>query len=153
MKKNASADVLAVTCLIAMLFFEGCTSVKVRPVDGNLGVSNIYIIENKDVSVDDFLTVLIKGCSRHGINTSVVSVNFESGEKDFVLVYSANRSWDFAPYLSQAKISIYKNILQVGSAEYRLIGDGGFSLYKWQGTETKIGPVMDELLQNYKLAK
>jgi hypothetical protein len=144
---------LGTACLLAMLLLEGCTSVKVRPVDSNLGVSHIYIQKNNEVAVSDFLTVLINGCSRNGIGTTVVTGDFKPSEKDFTLQYTANRSWDFVMYLTSAEIDIYQNKRQVGYAEYHLVGDGGLSLFKWQGTEAKIGPVIDELLQNYQKTK
>jgi hypothetical protein len=55
------------------------------------------------------------------------------------------RSWDFAPYLAQAELWLRKDGDQVGYAEYHLVGGGGFSLMKWQGTKTKMDPVIDQL--------
>ncbi|MBI5203402.1 MAG: hypothetical protein HZA11_00625 [Nitrospirae bacterium] len=153
-KRNPRAlmFVFAAICFAAMLT-SGCTSVKVRPVDAGLDMSHIFIQKNEKVAAQDFISVLIDGCSRHGISTSVVTNGYTSGEKDFTLQYTALRNWDLGTYLTHAEIYIYRNRLLIGSAEYHLIADGGFSLFKWQGTEAKIGPVIDELLQNYKPTK
>jgi len=56
---------------------------------------------------------------------------------ELVVTYTARRSWDFAPYLAQAELWLRKNGKLVGYAEYHLVGGGGFSLYKWQGTKPK----------------
>jgi hypothetical protein len=63
------------------------------------------------------------------------------------LSYTARRSWDFAPYLAQAELWLRQDGKQVGYAEYHLVGGGGFSLTKWQGTKTKMDPVIDQLLE------
>jgi hypothetical protein len=62
------------------------------------------------------------------------------------LSYTARRSWDFAPYLAQAELWLRQDGKQVGYAEYHLVGGGGLSLMKWQGTKTKMDPVIDQLL-------
>jgi len=41
---------------------------------------------------------------------------------------------------------MYQGNSQIGYAEYHLIGGGGLSLMKWQSTKTKMGPVIDEML-------
>jgi hypothetical protein len=64
---------------------------------------------------------------------------------DFILTYTARRSWDLAPYLSTAEIWLKRDGEQVGYADYHLIGKGGLSLMKWQSTKTKMDPVVDQL--------
>ncbi|NQU36974.1 MAG: hypothetical protein HQ526_05175 [Actinobacteria bacterium] len=64
---------------------------------------------------------------------------------ELILTYTARRSWDFAPYLAQAELWLRTGGKQVGYAEYHLVGGGGFSLMKWQGTRTKMTPVIDRL--------
>ncbi len=144
---------LRVLAALVTAVISGCTSISVRPIDANLGMSHIIILKNDRVEVDEFLPVLIEGCSRNGISTSVETHRYTPSEKDFVLQYTAFRSWDFANYLTRAEIEVFQNKQQVGYAEYHLRQDGGLSFMKWQGTESKIGPVVDELLKNYKQIK
>lgn len=132
---------------------SGCTSINVRPVDSSLALSHVYIQKNNSVAVQDFLTVLVDGFSRHGISTTVVTPDYRSQENDFILLYTAFNKWDFTTYLSSAEIELYRDKKRIGYAQYHLVGGGGLSLFKWQGTEAKIDPVIDELLQNYKLQK
>jgi hypothetical protein len=98
------------------------------------------------------LSVLRDGFERHGISTEV-----HSGEApstcEFILTYTARQSWDFVTYLSHAELRIEQQGRTVASAEYHLRGKGGFSLLKWQGTRTKMDPVIDELLEGRRQAQ
>jgi hypothetical protein len=132
---------LVVSCLCA------CTSVTVRRPDPNLSIKHVCIEENAKVWVSDFLPVLRDGFNRHGIRTNVYS-GTKPGDCDSVLTYTALQSWDIVPYLSHAELWLTKDGRQIGYAEFHLIGKGGFSLMKWQGTKTKMDPVIDELLQH-----
>ena len=76
-------------------------------------------------------------------------------EKDeYGIRYSARQSWTFVTYLSDAYVRIYKGNLLVAEGRYHLIGQFFcLSLFKWQGTETKMKPVYDELLKNFPAAE
>ncbi len=95
------------------------------------------------------MAVLVAGFARHGINARVVASTAEPKD-EFVVTYVAYRKWDMAPYLVDATIKIEKNGEIVASAEYHLKGGGGLSPAKWKGTKSKMDPVIDELLQNYR---
>jgi len=133
---------LARILLLALL--PGCTSIIVRPIDARPEMSHVCIQENPKVLVSDFLPVLRDGLSRHGI-TSEVFLNPAPTHCDFILTYTALRTWDFAPLLAHAEIRIERHGLQVGYGEFHLRGGGGYSVYKWQGTKTKMDPVIDQL--------
>jgi len=127
----------------------GCTAVNVQKVDKGLDVEHVCIQENPKVIVTDFLGVVRDGFYRHGISTEVFYDN-KPEHCNFVLTYTALQSWDFVTYLSHAELRLEKNGKKVAYAEYHLRGKGGLSLMKWQGTTTKIAPVMDQLLVEYK---
>lgn len=133
---------------LGLIMLAGCTAVTVRPVDESIGLTRICIKENPKVEVSDFVNVLRDGFDRHGIATDVYSGSIPN-ECEYILTYTALRSWDIVPYLSHAEIRIEKEGRQVAYAEYHLKGKGGFSLAKWDGTKTKIDPVIDELLAAY----
>jgi hypothetical protein len=85
---------------------------------------------------------------RH-VSTQVYTGDAPAG-CDVILTYTALRSWDFAPYLSHAELHLKtRDGAEIASAEYHLVGKGGYSLMKWQGTKTKMDPVVDELLKAY----
>ena len=89
-----------------------------------------------------------EGFARHSIATNIYSGTIKPADCEYVLSYTALQSWDFAPYLSHAELWLEKDGLQVGYVEYHLIGKGGLSLMKWEGTKTKMDPLLDELLGN-----
>lgn len=137
--------------LIACCLIAGCTSVQVQPL--SLAGPSICIEENPKVQVDDFLSVLQQGFSRHGIISEVYQ-KIPQEQCSQVVTYTARRSWDFTPYLSSASIRILdQQSRSVASADYHLRGKGGFSLLKWQGTKTKMDPVIDLLLVNVAIQR
>lgn len=135
--------------LVLVFVLSACTAVDVKPVDTSLNVRHVCIEFNSRVQVDDFVSVLQDGFDRHGITTQLVHGNAAS-RCEFVLYYTALRSWDFSPYLSHAELRLRRNLQLIASADYHLKGKGGLSLTKWGGTESKIGPVVDKLLAGYE---
>ena len=140
-------NLLAITSILALI--TGCTSVNVRPVSSGLDITDVCIEENPKVIVEDFLSVVRNGFDRHGIATKVVARPAPK-ECEYVLTYTALKNWDLGTYLHYAELRLERSGRIVGSAEYQLAGKGGLSLMKWQGTKTKMDPVIDELLANVK---
>lgn len=135
---------LAPATLLATALLAGCTAVQVSPLQ--VAPNHICIEENPKVLVRDFVPVLRAGFTRHGIDTSV-HARPERASCAYILSYSARRSWDLAPYLSQAELRIVgPNRREVARADYHLRNKGGLSLLKWQGTKAKMDPVIDQLL-------
>lgn len=128
------------------LALVACTSVSVRPPDPGLVIKHVCIQEIPKVIVTDFVPIIRDGFDRHGISTELYS-GPKLSHCEYVLTYTALRSWDFVPYLSHAELRIEKDGRQVAYAEYHLVGKGGFSLMKWQSTKAKMDPVIDELLK------
>lgn len=137
-------------CLTLAMFSVGCTSVSVTPMPA--GVSEVAIRDNPKVTVPDFVDVVRDGFHRHGIRTKLISENALAGD-DYVLTYTALRSWDVGTYLSKAELWITHKGNPAGHAEYHLRNKGGLALNKWAGVDSKMTPVMDELLSNYSAAR
>jgi hypothetical protein len=133
---------------IAAFALNGCTAINVKPVSSSIKLQHVCIQENPKVIVPGFLRVLRDGFDRHGIATEVFS-GARPDHCEYILTYTALRSWDVTPYLSHAELSLEKDGQEVAHAEYHLRGKGGFSLMKWQGTRSKMDPVIDELLKEY----
>lgn len=131
---------------VCMLLAVGCTSVTVTPLPA--GVSEVAIRDNPKVTVPEFVDVVRDGFRRHGIRTKVIAETAPAGD-DYVLTYTALRSWDIGTYLSKAELWITHKGDPAGHAEYHLRNKGGLALNKWAGVESKMNPVMDELLVNY----
>lgn len=135
-----------ISIVLLALLFAGCTAVSVRPVSATAQMKHVVIRENPKVIVRGFLDVVRDGLSRHGITSEVVPADSKIEPGQFVLTYTALRSWDVAPYLSVAEVRIERDNNPVASAHYHLRGKGGYSLLKWQSVKTKMDPVMDQLL-------
>lgn len=132
------------TAAVTLVLLSGCTAVQVSPLHSIN--QHVCIEENPAVKIDDFVSVLQSGFARHGIQ-AVVYPNIRPGECSHIVTYTARRSWDVASYLSTAEIRVLDGERrQLASGTYRLRNKGGLSLMKWQGTEAKIGPVIDEML-------
>lgn len=122
---------------------SGCNSMEVRPAPPSTQLGLVCIVHNPAVAVRDFVDVLQAGFVRHGLRTQVVRA--EPGpECDASLTYTAERSWDFVPYLSLAEMRLWRRGVLIGSVYYR--HRNGMSLVKWSGTDSKMDPLIDQLL-------
>ncbi len=138
---------LAISACVVLA--SGCSSVAVdvHPVDPSLGVRHVCIEENPRVQVSDFVAVVRDGFARHGITTELVSA--PAPERcEYVLTYTALRSWALVPYLSQAEIRLARAGSEVARANYH-VGKDDFSLTKHEGTRAKMDAVIDRLLRGY----
>jgi hypothetical protein len=142
--------IISSLALLASVVLCSCTAIEVKPLAASPKVSHLYIRENPKVIVTNFVPVMQDGFARHGISSQLIAPEASAPGK-YVVTYTALRSWDFAPYLSVAEIQVQKDGLPVAYAKYHLRGKVGYSMYKWQGTKTKMDPVIDQLLQNYPI--
>jgi hypothetical protein len=128
----------------------GCTSVTVKPVSSSEhSIEHVCIQRNDRVIVVGFVKALENGLTRHGITSEVYSTDRPPEHCVYTLEYVAHQHWDLATYLWQAEVELRKGAEVVGSAEYHLREQGGLSLTKWSSVETKMAPVMDQLLTNF----
>ena len=144
------SKVLSTLSLSALaLSLSACTSVRVTPLQS--APNTMCIEENPKVMVSDFVPVLQQGFARHGIKTQPYAT-IPWNQCPYVVRYTARRSWDMAPYLSSAELTILGPRRQtLATAAYHLRGKGGLSLMKWQGTKSKMDPVIEELLSEVQL--
>jgi hypothetical protein len=135
------------TILIAALFslLTACTSIQVQPIKSGLNPQKICIEKNPKVIVGDFLGVVRERIEYHGIDTEVYENEIPEG-CEYTMTYTALKNWDLGTYMHHAELRLEHHGRKVGYAEYHLNGKGGLSLMKWQGTKTKMDPVVDELL-------
>jgi hypothetical protein len=134
--------------ILSLLILAGCTSVDVRPIPASAKLDKVCIKFNEEVNVEDFVPVVQEDFFNHGIS----SVVFHSGTPkgcEFTMSYTVDRWWDLGPYMVDARMTVNKDDVFIGSAHYHLAGHGGLSLMKWEGTHSKIDPVLDEMLRDY----
>ncbi|OUR97974.1 hypothetical protein A9Q81_11970 [Gammaproteobacteria bacterium 42_54_T18] len=134
--------------LLITLLVSGCTTIVVNPVDASYKISHICIEKNPNITSDDFLTVIEMLINEHSITTTIHESKSPS-VCEFYLTYDATDTWDFVPYLVNARLWLYNQKTQIGFAQYRLKGGGGLDLSKWASVESKVKPVVDQLLVNH----
>lgn len=141
MKPKRSGMVAA----LLLVSLSACTAVQVKPLDPGMGMQHLCIQENPRVTVPGFAAILQDGIQRNGLTSQLYSGAKPAG-CEYVLTYTALRSWDIGTYLSHAELRIDRDGRQVAFAQYRLRGKGGLALNKWKSAEAKMAPVIDELL-------
>ncbi len=139
---------LIVVCAAAIL--AGCTSVAVKPVNRERHqVQHVCIQENPRVIVAGFLESVELGLQRHRLTSERYVGDKPPEHCAYTLSYVARQNWDMAVYLWQAEVELRNGAEIVGTAEYHLRSKGGLALNKWASVETKMAPVMDQLLASF----
>ncbi len=127
----------------------GCTSLDVKKLPSQpANIDCVCIMKNADMNVDDLVQVVQEGFARHGLPTKLIDGSMPA-ECHYVLQYTADRWWDMAPYMVDAKLTLTHDGVFVASGHYHLNGHGGLDLAKWAGTASKLNPVIDQMLQDY----
>lgn len=140
------------TLLAALILLSACTITReVRPVQSKIPQgATICIEENPRVIEPKILGVIERSLFRNGFIAEIHSKNPEYCK--FRITYTAFQKWDVSTFLSEATIRLYESTKLIGSAEYRIpagiFGGGGANPKKWASTESKIAPLLDELLGN-----
>ena len=139
--------VAGVARLAAIAALFACTTVEVSPVPaGGYPIAQLCIERNPDVVVEDLLAVIEQGVARHGIEARVVDAPAPA-DCDYTLWYTARRRWDIRPVLGQVELRVRYRGETIGSATW--LAEPSLSPFKWRSTESKIGPVIDELLAQF----
>lgn len=143
---------MRIAVAIGALVVAGCTTVEVRPIPSDAKISKVCIEENAAVAVDDFLTTIVDGLARNGVQSEIYQ-GTRPDRCEYRLWYTATRRWDFTPYLAHAELRLDRGGSIIATATYHLTGGGGFDLSKWAGTKSKMDPVIDELITGKKPPK
>ena len=115
---------------------------KVAPVE-SAEIQTLCVESNSDVFMEEFQPTLVRLIEARGVETRVYS-GARPEDCHHTAIYTANWRWDFAMYLSYARIEIIENHRSVGVAEYDA-SLGGLNLGKFGTTEDKIRPLIEEL--------
>ena len=134
-----------VLSLLAVALLSACISTNVRQVERQ-AIDEICIQENPKVLMNGFLRNLLEEVNKRGIATRVYQ---EAVPEDclYTMEYTANWNWDMTMYMSYARVELFKDGRPIGSAEY----DGkmaGLDLSKFKTAESKVDPLIAEMLQN-----
>ncbi|RUO55540.1 Sbal_3080 family lipoprotein [Pseudidiomarina homiensis] len=135
---------------LALVFgLTGCTAIDVSQISRAHKVEHVCIESNPKVIVDGFVDTVTQIFQQRGISTQIYNAGAQPNDCEVIMFYTARRSWDITPYLSYAELSLFKDNTQIGYAEYRLRGKGGLALNKWASVESKMTPVVEQLLGQY----
>ena len=136
-----------VASLATLAWAGACTTVEVSAVPARgYPIAELCVESNPDVVVEDFLPVVVAGIARHGIATRVVLEPIPA-DCDYTLWYTARRRWDIRPVLGYVELRVRYRGETIGTATY--LSRPSLSLFKWRSTESRIGPVVDELLREF----
>ena len=149
LKEGKMKPISKLACAIsATALVTACTNVTVREVDSSLQVSHVCIKDNPAVIVAEFIPVVRQGFQRHGITTEVYEEQ-KPRHCEYHLTYTALKTWDVGMYMHHAELQLYRGVEPIGYAEYHLDGKGGLDLSKWASVDSKMDPVIDELLAGF----
>lgn len=131
-------------CLMALAVGLASCSIqqKASPVL-QLASKEICVVENSAVR-NDFLGSYVRALQSKGFLVRVLAPYSDPRTCPLTSTYVARWSWDFKPYLSDAKIMVYRDGGLAGSAEYNS-KSGGFRLDKWIDADAKTVELTNEL--------
>jgi len=145
---NTSSFLRVAFISITSILIIGCTNIQVRPVQPETGkIKLVYIKENPSSVASDLLMVIERQFQRHGIETKVISGEPPTSS-DYLLTYNSQRNWDMSYYLTRADLLLKRGNKVVAEASYNQ--GGGFNFCKWGSTESKMAPIIDQMLTGVK---
>jgi uncharacterized membrane protein len=129
--------------LAACVALSGCSiSRTVIPIEPPQ-VSQVCILDNQDVLMDDFQPDIQQQIEAKHIPTKVYT-GARPAECSHYIEYKANWRWGMGPYLFYASFLVYDAKGLAGSAFYDA-RRGGARLDKFGSTTSKIRPLIDQL--------
>ena len=135
------------TLAATLLLVSSCTSVSVQKVDAHEYPMHLVCTEhNEKVLGNDLVPVIEAGFLRHGIRTKVCSEGVQP-DCEYSLWYTGLRGWDITPFLKHVELRLKHNGETIATATYH--HSGGLGLNKWASTQSKLTPVIDELLAEF----
>ncbi len=138
-----------VLVILTLTTVSACTSIKVNALNPDKHkVHHVCIEKNPKVIVGEFPGVIERGLHRHGI-TSEVYEEEKPKHCNYYLTYTALKTWDLGMYLHHAELHLHKDRTKIAYAEYHLNGKGGLALNKWASVDSKMDPVINQLLAGY----
>jgi len=140
-------SLMRIAVLSLVLFATACTNIRVRPIDRTAHqITHLCIRENPKVIVPNFLNIVKDQFAQHQITTEVFSADKPPGTCVYTLDYTANMTWDMSTYMYHAELQLRKGDELISAGNYDLRNGGGLSLAKWASTESKMKPVIDQML-------
>jgi hypothetical protein len=136
-----------ITAILGAILLMACTTINVKKVDSSkYPLKLVCIEENPQVLVDDLLAVLEGAFQSRNIRT-VIYKGKAPDRCEYTLWYTAYRGWDLKPFVKRVELRLRQGDETIATATYN--HSGGLALNKWESTERKLTPVLDELLADF----
>ena len=134
--------------LLPILLLTGCATSQVVPVKENQKdkIDKICVEHNPKVIVNNFEEIITNRLEDHGISHQIYNKNEKPPQCDYTMKYVAFQKWDLSMILTEAELRLYKGDIKIGGAEYKLNAGGLLNPTKYKSTESKINPLIDQLL-------
>lgn len=137
------------TTILLVAALAACT----RPLNRPNEAMRFCIIDNPqaDVLVRDFVKEMRKGLRRHGMASAVYKGDLPAS-CEYTLDYSLSIGGISAtPYLTTAQIELRRGKKLLGSSGYNSMSEFKPFLTLWPpDAKSKVGPMIDNLLANFK---
>lgn len=103
--------------LFVALAVVGCTTTNVRPVESKSG-DTVCVVHNQAVKID-FLQIYTAQLSANGYQPKVIASRSDAQGCTYLSTYFATWGMHWGPYLAHAKIDVYRDDVNVGTALYK----------------------------------
>ena len=126
------------------MLVSGCASPRYASIPAK-GISNaktIYIIENPETT-SLFLEAMKDWLYEHKYDIQLLPPSSETSQYEWVLTYTALRSWDLAVFLRDATIRAFNKGTFSGDSKF--YSDNNLNFSKYGGMREKVGKMMGNL--------
>lgn len=142
--KNKPIIIALGTLIVSLL--SGCAiSQNVMPVDSDVVIHKVYVLENDRVHMERLIDEIVSQLEELGFESEAYAGDRPDEAKHY-LTFSANWNWDVAMYLTYFKATLYEDGRVLGEVEYDA-KMGGANMNKFGKTANKIRPLLEELFQ------
>jgi hypothetical protein len=131
--------------LLALSLIVGCRTSQVKPVPRE-HIESVCLENNPIVVVEGFEDNLRQQLLAKGIQSEVYYDATPPADCVYRVTYTARQEWDRKPFLAYAAINLYRGGELLGGARYK--ASDGIDLSKYDPAESKVNPLIDELLRN-----
>jgi hypothetical protein len=133
--------------LTLSLFISGCAHMAPARIRSNPEIENVCIIENPDIPVPNFLSVLRKTLKAHGVSSEV----YPGGTSDtckFVVTYTGMmNNFKNPPYMSSAEVDLSQDGKQIARSGYNFATEVlNLAYILPPSPETKMNAMVEQLL-------
>lgn len=133
--------------VFVLSFLCGCTITQTaRPVSLPEGEpSAMCVVEDPRVD-ETFLPAYKEALQRKGFSVTVLQPGSGVGSCPLTSTYYARWSWDFVPYMSLAKVVVYRDGAEIGDAIYDAPKAGTSITFRiYESTSSKVATMVDQL--------